>query len=314
VALPLLELPHRRARALVATGAPVFLGVNPVEYHGPHLSLANDAVLSFGAARQLHALLRPDERSDWPFLWAGELGIGVDPVPGPGSQPVTMHTVRDNLWRACRGLVALGARALVLVTFHGAPLHNLAIDAVVRRLERGEVRAYAPAATLFRLFLEPDRQQFDPVYHGLEPALAEELSQRAMQDFHAGFLETSLALHFAPETVSDHDRVPPCPRTQADKTILRLARAAHFAGRHPLAQELTFAAEAVSWYRLKPFPGYTGIPGVASPAAGRQVADLALNHCLPVARRVLAGDISCPRPILSWLGPLTLDGRLTRRL
>ena len=36
---------------LLATGAPVFLCVNPVEYHGPHLSLHNDRLISEGVAR-----------------------------------------------------------------------------------------------------------------------------------------------------------------------------------------------------------------------------------------------------------------------
>ena len=37
-----LSMPHAEAREALATGAPVFLCVNPVEYHGPHLSLRQD--------------------------------------------------------------------------------------------------------------------------------------------------------------------------------------------------------------------------------------------------------------------------------
>jgi hypothetical protein len=33
----LLDLPHRVARRLAAEDRPVYLLVNPVEYHGPHL-------------------------------------------------------------------------------------------------------------------------------------------------------------------------------------------------------------------------------------------------------------------------------------
>ena len=33
----LLDLPHSRARSLLSRGAPVYLPVNPVEFHGPHL-------------------------------------------------------------------------------------------------------------------------------------------------------------------------------------------------------------------------------------------------------------------------------------
>ena len=36
-------------------GAPVWLGVNPVEYHGPHLSPHNDVLVCAGLVRDIHA-------------------------------------------------------------------------------------------------------------------------------------------------------------------------------------------------------------------------------------------------------------------
>ncbi len=308
----ILELPHQRASELIRTGAPVYLGINPMEYHGPHLSLANDAVLSYGASRQLHQFVQDLERRESPFLWAGEVGMGVDPVPGPGSQPFSVAAVREAVVRTCRGLVSLGAKKLVLVTFHGAPLHNSALDQVVRLLEREGIRAYAPATTLFTLFLDPDLQRFSPVYKTVLPEALEELQERLLQDFHAGFLETSLALHFAPETVRDHEQIPPCPRTAPEPALVRLASLARLGGRTQLAHELLFAAEATAWYRLKPFPGYTSMPAHANPEAGRILADLALTDCAAVARAVLEGELESPRPIMRWMHTLTLGGRLTR--
>jgi hypothetical protein len=43
----LFDVPHHDARRLARSGAPVYLTINPVEYHGPHLSLHNDR-LSLG--------------------------------------------------------------------------------------------------------------------------------------------------------------------------------------------------------------------------------------------------------------------------
>lgn len=282
-----------------------------MEYHGPHLSLANDAVISLGAAKHLHAVLQAEAGTEMPFLWAGEVGMGVDPVPGPGSQPCSVATVREATWRACQGLMALGARKLVLVTFHGAPLHNTALDQVVRRLERAGVRAYAPATTLFSLFLDPDLERFARAYDSVPPDAVGELRERIMQDFHAGFLETSLALHFAPETVCAHELVAPCPRTQPEPGLVRLASLARRVGRKQLARELIFAAEAAAWYRLKPFPGYTSRPAMATARAGLVLADLALGDCARVARAVLDGEVGSPRPIMRWMHHLTLGGRLT---
>jgi creatinine amidohydrolase len=305
----LLDMAHRRAKRLVATGAPVYLGINPVEYHGPHLSLANDAVLSRGLAEGLHARLQADG-GESPLLWAGELAVGVEPVKGPGSRPVSPREVRDAAWRACRSLVELGCRAIIPVTFHGAPLHNTAIHAVARRLEAAGIRVYTPASTLFALFLAPDVQRFATAYAPVPAAFRRELQGRVRQDFHAGFLETSLALHYAPETVQDHTSVPPCPRTTPDRVLERMSRLAARLGRTTLAAELAFSAEAVAWYRLEPFPGYTSIPHLASAATGRVLADIIAEECATAATRVLVEGSPCPAPILRWFEPLTLGGAL----
>ena len=75
----LFDLPHSEARRLLSSGAPVFLPVNPVEYHGPHLSLHNDRLISAGLMRDLHAGLAM--KYDWPLLVADDLEVGVEPAP-----------------------------------------------------------------------------------------------------------------------------------------------------------------------------------------------------------------------------------------
>src|SRR5262245_14646331 len=121
-----LEMPNREARALLASGAPVFLPVNPVEYHGPHLSLHNDRLISIGLARDVHALLAA--KHEWPFLLTADLEVGVDPTPGPGTRVTSFHHVRGAVMEACKALHALGARSVVAMTWHGAPLHSIAIE------------------------------------------------------------------------------------------------------------------------------------------------------------------------------------------
>src|SRR5260370_33859112 len=135
-------MPHAQARALLAAGAPVFLPVNPVEYHGPHLSLHNDGLVSRGLARDIHAVLAQSE-GDWPCLVTSDLEGGVDPCPGPGTRATPFRQVRSLVLEACRRLVELGAQRVVLVTFHGGPLHNLSPDDRVRLLAGHRARALA---------------------------------------------------------------------------------------------------------------------------------------------------------------------------
>jgi len=81
--ISLLDIPHQEARRLVKSGAPVYLTVNPVEYHGPHLSLHNDRLISIGLVREVHERLA--EKHDWPLLLGADLEVGVEPCPGPGT-------------------------------------------------------------------------------------------------------------------------------------------------------------------------------------------------------------------------------------
>src|SRR5207249_3028418 len=79
----LFDLPLAGVRDALASGAPVYVPVNPLEYHGPHLPLRNDAMVTAGLVRDVHARLAA-AHSDWPLLVANDLDAGVEPVPGPG--------------------------------------------------------------------------------------------------------------------------------------------------------------------------------------------------------------------------------------
>jgi creatinine amidohydrolase len=142
VTIALLDLPQHEARRLLQRGVPVWLCVNPVEYHGPHLSLHNDRVLSLGVIDDVGARLQAQH--DWPIVLADHLELGVDPCAGPGSRPLPFTLVRDAVVESCRALRELGAERVVLVTFHGAPLHNVALEAGVKWLRAHGVAALAP--------------------------------------------------------------------------------------------------------------------------------------------------------------------------
>ncbi len=303
------DVSHSRARALLAGGAPVFLPINPVEYHGPHLSLHNDTLVSAGLARDIHAELAA-RGQDWPFLVASDLEIGVDPTSGLGSRATSYRDACGIVVRACRALVELGAQRVVLMTFHGSPLHSLAVDAGVQWLLRRGVPALSPLNLLLREMLDLRVEDYADAYAGVEDAEERAAMIRdGARDLHAGFFETSVTLHYAPASVDPiYTTLPPCPDVTLDPKLLAASRAAERFGRAQLAKELRFAAFGVGWHALRPFPGYTSRPHRASPEAGATIARHLLPHFGATTWKVHAGEEGPPLPIMPWVATMTLGG------
>lgn len=318
--IDLNTLSHNKARTLVACEAPVFLLVNPVEYHGPHLPLYNDFILSFAASRDLHARLmaREESRHDWPFILAAPLHMGVDPVPGHGSVPFTYHQVRQGVLRACVGLEAMGVKTVFLMTFHGAPLHAMALQAGVRYLNARGIRAIAPFNLLLHEMLNYVPGKFDMALEPLrDEVMREHISKNLYKDFHGGFFETSVALHYAPDTVDpEYKKLPPCPEISPNPVFSATARIAARLGWSRFAAECRFAAYGLGWLKLNPLPGYTGWPHLASAATGKAFAEVLMHHYVEAAEALLDSRAPLTRatshsePIMKWIRPLSLGGRI----
>jgi creatinine amidohydrolase len=304
----LFDLPYADAARLCATGAPVYLTVNPVEYHGPHLSHHNDRLMSEALIERVHPRLG---HPDWPLLLAGDLEIGVDPCPGPGSRWTPLPIARALVREACRSLQELGARRVVLMTFHGAPLHNLALYEAVGWLQDRGVQAVAPFNAVMQEMLSMDPFRYGPAVAHLPPLQQAEMMDLLPTDFHAGFFETSIALYLRPDTVAElHRDLPPCPKSEPAPHFRMARRIALLAGQQHLAQELAFAAEALGWMQLRPFPGYTSRPDLASAQAGAVFVAEIVSHYAGLMSAVFAGRQVAPPPIMSWLATATLAGRI----
>jgi len=310
VPITLFDLPHRQARELLASGVPVFVTIDPVEYHGPHLSLHNDRIMSRALLRALHAGLA-ERAPGLPLVLADAMPIGVEPVQGPGSHAVPFPVVRDLVVGAALALADLGAEKVVLLTSHGAPLHSLAIQHAVRALVARGVRALAPMNVILHALLDPPEALLDEAAACVPEPEREELRASMQHDFHAGFGETSLSLHWAPEAVDPiHRELPDVNLTTPDATLGRAARIARALGRDALARELDYAAHGVGWFKMRPFPGYTGRPRLACAAAGAVFARFAEERILDVTRAVLEEGAAAPEPPMRWLERVSVGGRI----
>lgn len=300
-----LHLPHRAARALLAEGHPVWLPVNPVEYHGPHLSLHNDHLLATAVAARTHAALG----LDGPLCLTADLEVGVHPTEGPGSRHCAVGQVAAAVEQATLRLADLGARAIVLATFHGAPLHAIALDRGAAAARARGVQVVDPFLWVVAQGVQPDADAIEAAVETVAPDAADTLRASLPTDVHAGFFETSLALALAPDAVAaDHRALPPCPPVTRDPALMQAASLAERLGRDALAGELRFAAFGRAWQGLRPFPGYTGHPAWANPDAGRLIADRIVAEAAARLPAALAG--APPRPGFRWLYALTLGGRL----
>jgi hypothetical protein len=131
------------------------------------------------------------------------------------------------------------------------------------------------------------------------------------QDFHGGFFETSMALHYANGSVLPmHVRVPPCPAFAPQRLPLAASKVARRLGFATLANELALVADGLAWHALRPFPGYTGRPHRATAAAGAAFGRAMVKTYREVGREVLFGPARSPRPIMRWMPLATLGGRL----
>ncbi len=305
----LYDVPHRELRALFARRAPVWMLVNPVEYHGPHLSLHNDRLISLGVARDVHARM---SRDGAPLLLADDVEVGVDPTPGPGTRVTTFREARATVMRACQGLAAIGARSVVAMTWHGAPLHSLAIEPGLAWLRARGVRALNPFGEAFRELCRLDGARFAAAFaHVEDRELRARMIDTLRYDFHGGFFETSMALHYAPRSVSAQlGDVPPCPPFAPVPRIMRMADGARRLGRRELADELAMIAHGLAWRALDPFPGYTGAPALARAESGAVFAEVIASGYAEMIRDVLDGVRVAPRPPMAWVRALTLGGRL----
>lgn len=301
---------HRELQRLLRRGTPVYLPVNPTEFHGPHLSLFNDHLISVGVARDMHRRLCA-RMGDMPLLLAEDVGVGVQPCPGPGSRATSYRTVRRMVRDAVNRLADLGATRVVLITFHGDPLHNHALQAGVKALQRRGVAALAP----LNLALD---QLAAGALEGVEAAwssVRDESDRAALEadvasDFHAGFVETSLSLHHAARTVGELRDLPPCPPIVPDRVAKTVAAWARAAGLERLGLELDVVARGLGWYAMRPFLGYTGRPDLANPEAGAVFAEALADGFAEAAYAVFEQGAAAPTPPMTWLPAATLGGRV----
>jgi creatinine amidohydrolase len=180
---------------------------SPIEVHGPHLPLGEDLFSAEAMGRGTAEKL-VKKYPDWNFLFLPPCSVAADGVPRLGTIVYPAHLVRDVAYYAMLPFAEAGFARLGFSSFHGGPRHFLALEAAAEKLSH--VRQGTAAISLFSAAIGRmvEGQLF---YESVKDDPGFSLTQRDLkEDHHAGFVETSLALHLWPELVEDGwDDLPP---------------------------------------------------------------------------------------------------------
>lgn len=236
----------------------VLLTAGILEEHGPFLPSYSDGYQSeFIATRVAEAVVG---RSSWTVLRFPDIPLGAFPASYvgrkyvfPGSYPVRMATLRAVFLDLATDLGEAGFRWVVVVTMHGGPPHNRALDEAARYFNDSYAGRMVHVTGLASVA-------------GAAPSDIFTTEQRAAEglSIHADADEHSCLLFLRPDLVAPAIRSAPA------------VVARDFA-------QLVVAAETPNW------PGYFGTPAIANPEAGRRAMAAIAQAAVNVVQKVLDG-------------------------
>lgn len=271
--LHLENMTHAAVKRLDPSRTFVLATLSPIEVHGPHLPLGQDYFEAYALAESAATYLA-GRREDWTFLLLPPVPIGADCVPHPGSVPFPVRVVQDVAYHLLEPFARAGFARLGYSGFHGGPRHNCALEAAAARLWK---RFGTPCASLFSMVLASVLE--GTVFHdAIRDVPGSRITLEQLKaDRHAGFVETSLALHLWPELVEDGwSELPGLAvldeKAQADGSYLfDQGGAESFADRtRRRAATVRSIFRAIKHFVDKTYYGY---PDLSSEAAGKALLD-----------------------------------------
>ena len=158
----------------------VLLPVAAIEQHGPHRTLATDALINEAIVAELLAHPPPDVA----VLALPPLAVGdsLEHVCFAGTLSIATETLGAAWMDLGRSVARAGLRKLVIFNSHGGQVPL--VDLVARRL-RAELKMLVARASYFRFGTPPGLFEQDELAFGL----------------HGGEVETALMLHLRPDLV-----------------------------------------------------------------------------------------------------------------
>jgi creatinine amidohydrolase len=311
--LPLSSLPFEQLKMSLSQDKPVFIFVNPIEYHGPHLTLYTDYLLSYHLAKKLHQLI--EKRVDHcPFAVWDTIHLGESPTRGPGSIHTSYPHLETRLKTSIRALAKFARPQIIFMTFHGAPLHNWAIQSAIDYAKSLGIKACNPFLSALDLLFKYRHEDYPDLMNVIpNDSAKQDLWKNFHLDFHGGFFESSLMLYLNPQSVSKNiSQVPSCPKVSKKGGVLKQFTKALISQKlsPKMKKELELIQYTLNWNSLNPFPGYTLHPHLSNADAGEYLAGILLPRYFKIFENSLQGQPQEITPPMPWLHKLSLKGKI----
>ncbi len=197
--LRLDNISHSKISSLDKKRTLVLATLSPLEVHGPHLPLGQDMFEAYALAENASVKFT-EKHADWNVILLPPVPAAIDCVPHLGSVSFPVRLVFETAYHLLKPFAKAGFARLAYSSFHGGPRHICCLEAAADKLTKD---FDAPAASLFSMVLSrvaEGRVFLEAVEDMPECAMTLEMFKK---DHHAGFVETSMALHLWPELVDD---------------------------------------------------------------------------------------------------------------
>lgn len=261
--------PGAKDRQWASLRAPEFRAVDPmrtiailptaaVEQHGPHLPVGTDTIIN----THLCALLasRAPADLDLRFLPVMAVGKSNEHLWAPGTLTLSAATALAAWTEIGLSVARAGVRKIVILNSHGGNADLISILARELRVQAGMLAVRLGWGA-----------------HGLPPGLYSAREERF--GIHGGDMETSLLLHFRPDTVD----------MAAARDFRSTAETAAIPPIGPIAQ---------SWVSSDLNPdGVVGEAHLATAEKGRLTAEHIVTNVIALLQQVAAEDVSRLAPV-----------------